>query len=207
LSCSKTVASPSRFPIHRYITTTWFYAGGPADEANGLIANMASAWDDLWQQHYGSVDDPAHRSGFLPAGFTPRQNPFYFALPYGELGNNGVGKADALQVIPWAGRTHVPRGDSLLNNHWIQIAAHGRVAYAQWEDVGPFLDNDAGYVFGSARPGNPNGVHAGLDVSPAVRDFLGLGDVSHARWRFVNAARVPPGPWTETVTTSPVFFT
>jgi hypothetical protein len=152
------------------------------------------------------VDDPVQRSGFFPAGFTPQQNPFYFALPYDDLNNNGARKADAVQVIPWARRMHVPRGDSLLKNHWIKITAHGRVAYAQWEDVGPFLDNDAAYVFGGARPSNPDGVHAGLDVSPAVRDFLGLGDVSRTRWQFVNAAQVPPGPWTQIVTTQQVFF-
>ena len=197
---------PSGSPVHRGITTTWFYVGEPATAANGFIANVASAWDDLWQQHYGGVDDPVQRSGFFPAGFTPQQNPFYFALPYDDLDNNGVRKPDAVQVIPWARRMHVPPGDSLLKNHWIKITAHGRVAYAQWEDVGPFLDTDAAYVFGGARPSNPDGVHAGLDVSPAVRDFLGLGDVSRTRWQFVNAGQVPPGPWTQIVTTSQVFF-
>jgi hypothetical protein len=198
---------PSGSGVHRGITTTWFYVGEPATPANGFIANAASAWDDLWQQHYGGVDDPVQRSGFFPARFTPQENPFYFALPYDDLGNNGARKAGAAQVIPWARRTHVPPGGSLLKNHWIKITAHGRVAYAQWEDVGPFLDNDAAYVFGGARPGNTAGAHAGLDVSPGVRDFLGLGDVSRTRWQFVNAGQVPPGPWAQIVTTSQVFFT
>jgi hypothetical protein len=39
-----------------------------------------------------------------------------------------------------------------------------------------------------------------------VRDYLGLGDVSRTRWQFVNTARVPPGPWTQIVTTSQVTF-
>jgi hypothetical protein len=197
---------PSGFPVHRGVTTTWFYVGEPADASNGFIANTASAWDDLWQQHYGGVDSPTQRNGYFPAGFTPQQNPFYFALPYDDLDNNGARKPDAVRVIPWARRTHVPRGDSLLKNHWIKVTAHGRTAYAQWEDVGPFLDTDAAYVFGTAPPSNPDGVHAGLDVSPAVRDYLGLGDVSRTRWQFVNAAQVPPGPWTQVVTTSQVFF-
>jgi hypothetical protein len=194
---------PSVFPVHRHITTTFFWVGEPAGPANGGIANVASAWDDLWEQHYGGVDDPAHRNGFFPAGFVPQQNPFYFALPYDDLNNNGVRKANARQVIPRALQTPVPRGDSLLKNQWIQITANGRVAYAQWD----FLQDDAAYVFGGAPPSNPDGVHAGLDVSPAVHDFLGLGDVSHTRWRFVKAAQVPPGPWTQIVTTSQVFFT
>src|SRR5262249_32908549 len=131
---------------------------------------------------------------------------FYFALPFNDLDTNGVRKAAAPQIIPWARRTHVARGDSWLMNHWIKIVAHGRAAYAQWEDVGPFLENDAAYVFGSARPSNLDGVGAGLDVSPAVHDFLGLGDVSKTRWQFVSAAQVPPGPWKQVVTTSHVFF-
>jgi hypothetical protein len=197
---------PSDFPVHRNIITTFFWVGEPGDAANGFIPNAASAWDDRWQQHYGAVDDPFHRNDFFPAGFTPQENPFYFALPYDDLDNNGVRKANAVAVIPWARHTHVPRGDSLLKNQWVKITAHGRVAYAQWEDVGPFLDNDAAYVFGSAPPGNTDGVHAGLDVSPAVHDFLGLGDVSRTKWQFVPASRVPDGPWKQIVTTSQVFF-
>jgi hypothetical protein len=197
---------PSGFPLHRHITTTFFYVGEPATAANGFIPNVRSAWDDFWQQHYGGVDDPVHRNGFLPAGFLPGQNPFYFALPYDDLNDQGVRKANARRVIPWARTTHVPPGDSLVKNRWILIQAHGKVAYAQWEDVGPFLTDDTAYVFGNAPPANTDGVHSGLDVSPAVRDFLGLADVDHTRWRFVNAGQVPGGPWQQIVTTSQVTF-
>jgi hypothetical protein len=197
---------PSNFALHRHVTTTWFYAGEPADAANGFIANTASAWDDLWARHFGGVDDPAHRNGFFPAGFVPQQNPFYFALPCDDLNNQGVRKASARRVIPWARLTHVAPGDSLLKNQWIQIRAHGKVAYAQWEDVGPFLTDDAAYVFGNAPPANTDGVHAGLDVSPATRDYLGLGDVSRVSWHFVHPGQVPAGPWTQVVTASQVFF-
>jgi hypothetical protein len=88
----------------------------------------------------------------------------------------------------------------------MQITAHGKVAYAQWEDVGPFLTDDAVYVFGHAPPSNTDGVHSGLDVAPAVRDFLGLADVDRVRWRFVDASQVPGGPWEQIVTTSQVSF-
>jgi hypothetical protein len=67
---------PSGFPLHRHITTTFFYIGEPATPANGFIANDQSAWDGHWVQQYGGVDDPTHRSGFFPAGFVPRANPF-----------------------------------------------------------------------------------------------------------------------------------
>ena len=197
---------PSGLPLHRHVTTTFFYVGEPATAANGFIANVQSAWDSRWEEHYGGVDDPAHRSGFFPAGFVPHENPFYFALPYDDLTDQGTRRPGALRVIPWARHTHVGPGQSLLKNHWIQIRAHGKVAYAQWEDVGPFRQDDAAYVFGGARPANPDGVHAGLDVSSAVHDFLGLGDVSHVSWRFVNDNQVPDGPWKQVVTTSGVFF-
>jgi hypothetical protein len=36
---------------------------------------------------------------------------------------------------------------------------------------------------------------AGLDVSPAVRDFLGLGSKDVCDWRFVEFREVPQGPW------------
>ena len=37
---------------------------------------------------------------------------------------------------------------------------------------------------------------AGLDVSPAVRDYLGMNDTDVTDWKFVDFAEVPNGPWT-----------
>jgi hypothetical protein len=52
-----------------------------------------------------------------------------------------------------------------------------------------------GYVLGDQRP-SPNVNHgAGIDVSPAVRDYLGLGSQGMVDWRFVEEAEVPAGPW------------
>jgi hypothetical protein len=34
-----------------------------------------------------------------------------------------------------------------------------------------------------------------LDVSPAVRDYLGLQPTDVTDWQFVNTQDVPPGPW------------
>ena len=36
---------------------------------------------------------------------------------------------------------------------------------------------------------------AGLDVSPAVRDYLGFGTKDVCDWKFVEYRDVPPGPW------------
>ena len=36
---------------------------------------------------------------------------------------------------------------------------------------------------------------AGLDVSPAVRDYLGLQSTDVTDWKFVDFSEVPSGPW------------
>jgi hypothetical protein len=51
------------------------------------------------------------------------------------------------------------------------------------------------YVFGNERP-RPNTNHgAGLNVSPAVRDYLGLAPTDVTDWQFVEIRDVPPDPW------------
>ena len=37
--------------------------------------------------------------------------------------------------------------------------------------------------------------NAGLDVSPAVRDYVGLSDIDVCDWKFVEFREVPSGPW------------
>ena len=72
-----------------------------------------------------------------------------------------------------------------------------RIAYAQWEDAGPFRTDHWQYVFGNERPKPNLNKGAGLDVSPAVRDFLELGDTDVTDWRFVEFEEVPHGPWAQ----------
>jgi hypothetical protein len=50
-------------------------------------------------------------------------------------------------------------------------------------------------VFGNERPKLNLNKGAGLDVSPAVRDYLGLKPTDLTDWRFVNFSEVPRGPW------------
>ena len=184
-------------------TATIFWIGEPADQSNGFITNTVSAWDDDWVNHYGGVDDPADRCGYLPCSFTPLENPFYVALPYNDLDNNGDQKASAAS-IPWY-QANDPTG-SLLKNHWVELKLGSQTCYAQWEDVGPFEEDDFSYVFGNAAPLNTNGVSAGLDLSPAAGRCLGLDNVDTVKWRFIDETDVPAGPWTDTITTSSVYF-
>jgi hypothetical protein len=203
------------YPVHRNIVATVFWIGEGSNEDTGFITNEISAWDDRWLEHYGGVDDPERRNGYHPAGFTPKENPFYFDVPYNDFQESGERRPDAHRVVPWAGeRAHWGPRDSMVKNRWVKIMREGRTCYAQWEDAGPTHYDDVDYVFGTARPRNErtprfaNGT--GMDVSPAVRDCLGFQGINNAEnrvdWQFVKAADVPDGPWKEIVTTSGVYW-
>jgi hypothetical protein len=88
-------------------------------------------------------------------------------------------------------------GRSVLRDRWIAIRnrQNGRIAYAQWAECGPFGSDQWQYVFGNERPRPNISNGAGLEVSPAVRDYLGMEQTYLTDWRFVEAREVPPGPW------------
>lgn len=192
-------AESDRYPVHSGIPTTVFWVGEEADpHTNDNIHNISSAWVVDWEASFGGVDDPSDRCGYKPCGFEPKENPFYFALPFFEYTEQGLKPASELEVIPWYDGRLEP-GGSIIKNRWIEIEHNGKKAYAQWQDAGPFGEGDARYVFGTDRPSEPR---AGLDVSPAVASYLGIDGKADTSWRFVDESAVPPGPWTETITTS-----
>jgi len=160
------------------------------------VPNFKSCWDANWTGSYGGFDDPnvERRRGYLPARFVPRENPFYCALPYNDV-THGTTKPEAPLVIPWFKQAYHKYGESVCHNRWIAIRKGSRVCYAQWSDCGPFRTDHWQYVFGNERPTpNLNG-GAGLDVSPAVRDYLELASKDVTDWRFVEFNEVPAGPW------------
>ena len=186
----------TRFPWKRNIVTTVFWIG-ETPTANNPTPNTVSAWDRQWTSRYGGYDDPnpKAREGYIPKAFTPGQNPFYFALPYNDISRTGT-KASARAVIPWFKRKFYRSGRTVLKGQWIAIRKGDRVCYAQWEDVGPFETDDWNYVFGDSRPKAKKNRGAGLDVSPAVRDYLNFGGgYGTVDWRFVDLDEVPDGPW------------
>lgn len=194
------------YPVHQNVSTTYFWIGEGADEDNGHISNSPSAWDEAWVKHYGGTDDPKKRDGYFPAKFTPKENPFYFALPYNDFNENGDRKKDAFKLADWADSKDFSSDESICKNQWIKITKGGKTAYAQWEDVGPFGEDDSDYVFGNSAPDSNRNEHAGLDVSPAVKDYLGLSDVDKTDWQFVSAEDVPDGPWKKIVTKSQTYW-
>jgi hypothetical protein len=187
----------NRYPWKRGIVTTVFWVG-ERPTANNPVPNYKSSWDVRWAQNYGGLDnpDPSQRKNYSPARFTPRQNPFYVALPYNDV-TRGTTKSEARRAIPWFKQAFERPGKSVLKGRWVAIKRGGRICYAQWEDCGPFRTDHWQYVFGNQRPLPNLNQGAGLDVSPAVRDYLMMGGKDVCDWKFVEARDVPAGPWTK----------
>ncbi len=98
-------------------------------------------------------------------------------------------------MIPWFNKEYKGPAKSVCKGRWIAIRKGDRVCYAQWEDAGPFRTDNWQYVFGSERPLPNLNKGAGLDVSPAIRDFLGMEDTDLTDWKFVDFDEIPSGPW------------
>jgi hypothetical protein len=181
-------------PWKRNIVSTVFWVGEEPAE-NNPTPNNKSAWDVNWQENFGGYDHPEKRSGWGPEGFTPRLNPFYIALPYNDVAPGGVHRPEAPTVIPWFWEAYRGDGISVCKGRWVAIHFEGRVCYAQWEDVGPFEVDHWQYVFGKEKPRVNRNKGAGIDLSPAARDYLQIRSGQSVEWRFVETNRVPHGPW------------
>jgi len=190
-------SSAERFPWKRDIVTTIFWIG-EQPTANNPVPNRSSSWEKNWTSSYGGFDDPnpSRRSDYIPVKFTPRQNPFYCALPYNDKANTGH-RPEAAHVVPWFKEAYQGPGVSTCKDRWIAIRKGNRTVYAQWEDAGPFRTDHWQYVFGNERPKPNLNKGAGLDVSPAVRDYLALQPTDVTDWKFVEFKDVPTGPWSK----------
>ncbi|MBV8330447.1 MAG: hypothetical protein JO251_20880 [Verrucomicrobia bacterium] len=178
------------YPWKIGIVSTVFWVG----ETGAGSANTQSAWDRSWMSNYGGIDDPVRRDGYEPAAFRPLENPFYVALPYCDI-QAGRLKPEVVKVVPWFNAEFRGVERSVCKGRWVEIRHGLRTCFAQWQDVGPFRTDSVKYVFGDDRP-NPNANRdAGIDVSPAVRDYLGLRSMDSVDWRFIEQALVPVGPW------------
>lgn len=187
--------SMTRFAWKTSIVTTVFWIG-EQPTANNPVPNVKSSWDAEWISHYGGFDTPdaSSRRNYVPVSFVPRQNPFYCALPYNDV-THGQFKPEAALVIPWFKQAYTQPGHSVCKDRWIAIRKGNRTCYAQWEDCGPFRTDHFQYVFQNERPKPNLNRGAGLDVSPAVRDYLGLQPTDVTDWQFLEVRDVPAGPW------------
>jgi hypothetical protein len=184
------------YPWKENIKATVFWIGESPTE-NNPVPNCKSSWDIAWKWNFGGFDDPCgkNRTGFRPRNFVPRLNPFYVALPYNDVAGYHRHKPEASKVIPWYDKAYSGPGKSVCKGRWVAIELRDRVCYAQWEDCGPFVTDDWPYVFGDARPRTKGNGGAGIDLSPSVRDYLGMGSSALVNWRFVEVNEVPAGPW------------
>ncbi len=199
---STTEADPkttSSFPLRRNIVTTYFWIG-QGDTPISATTNIKSAWDSFWKKNFGGIDCPDQRKdakkfreASLPRKFAPTLNPFYVALPFNDI---AFPKKSRKWVYWWdENKFQKARFESQCKGRWIMIRFNNKVCYAQWEDVGPLRYDHAEYVFGDELPTRHS--RAGLDVSPAVRDYLGLSGLDKTDWKFVEDDQVPYGPWIE----------
>lgn len=190
------------YPWRMSVTATVFWIGELPSQ-NNPTPNTKSSWDQSWTSNFGGFDDPEpggrvadFKSGeFRPKSFSPKLNPFYIALPYNDVISSSVHKPEASKVIPWFSRLNPEPGKTVCKGRWLQIYCNNRSCYAQWEDCGPWVTDDWEYVFGNKPPKNTSNQSAGIDISPSVRDYLGVASGQKVHWRFVEAGQVPYGPW------------
>lgn len=184
------------YPWRKNITATIFWVG-EAPSGRNKTPNHKSSWDVEWEKNFGGYDnpDPAARANFAPKTFTPRLNTFYVALPYNDCIDHRTHRPEASRIIPWWHHHNPEPGKTCCRGRWLQIYHGGKSCFAQWEDCGPFLTDDWQYVFGGHPPRNRENNRAGIDVSPAVRDYLGLKSGNPVHWRFVEFNGIPHGPW------------
>jgi hypothetical protein len=195
-------AAPVKYPWKTYVTATIFWCGEQPTDRNPT-PNCKSSWDIKWMENFGGYDNPDpkqrianHTTGeFRPKNFVPKLNPFYIALPYNDVMSWNAHKPEASKVIPWFSRMDPKPGKTVLKGRWIQIFVNQRSCYAQWEDCGPWVTDDWQYVFGNKPPKATQNGSAGIDISPAVRDYLSIQSGTKIHWRFVEESQVPYGPW------------
>ncbi|MDQ3076963.1 MAG: hypothetical protein M3Q63_02860 [bacterium] len=207
ISLNIATTTPSRYPLHKNITATVFWVGEPVGNGSSED-NALSAWDDEWQKSYGGYDDYVNRNGYYPAGFIPKENPFYVDVPYNDFDDDGNRKPNAYDVVPWAHEKVWGEEESMMKNRWVKITKNNVTCYGQNEDAGPYEYDDYAYVFGTQPPKNKEANNAGMDISPALRDcltFEGLNtDSNKVDWQFIDEKDVPEGPWKTIVITSQI---
>src|SRR2546423_10194087 len=124
---AKDASAPGqRFPWKKEIVTTVFWIGEKPAQ-NNPAPNRVSSWDKDWTKNYRGLDDPnpANRSNYIPVKFTPRQNPFYCALPYNDKAREGH-RPEAPRIVPWFNEAYQGPAVSTCKSRWIAIRKRDR---------------------------------------------------------------------------------
>ena len=179
----------SSYPWKNDIVTTIFWVGESASARNP-VHNRSSSWDLNWESSFGGFDDPdpTHRRNFIPVNFVPRQNPFYCALPYTDVTARPNPKRPSSSrgsKMPSSARD---RASAMIAGWPSAAGSRARSAGVRnGATAAPSGPDHYQYVFGDERPKPNLNQGAGLDVSPAVRDYLGSGpSFDTTDWRFVE---------------------
>ena len=167
--------STLRYPWKTNIVTTVFWIGEQPTANNPVPNNEKFLGCELDLQlrrlrQPGCLESRATTSRSLSSRGRIR---FMCALPYNDV-THGQFKPEAALVIPWFKQSYTEPGQIGLQGSLARDPQRQSVCYAQWEDCGPFRTDHFQYVFQNERPKPNLNRGAGLDVSPAVRDYLGL---------------------------------
>lgn len=167
--------------IHKGINASTFWVWEWADASNGYISNVQSAWDEAWYKNFNNWTE----------------NYFYVALPYNDFAN--WKRKNDIVNIPWY-KSNIKSNESVVKNKWIKVEYNWKVAYGQWEDVWPFLENDFNYVFWTSAPKNNTLLNAWIDLSPDLAKFIWFDWSWKVNWNFVQDNCVPSWDWTKIIT-------
>jgi hypothetical protein len=171
------------YPIHKNITASVFWVWEWADSSNAYISNVPSAWDEDWLKH------------------SKTENKFYYALPYNDFDENWNRKLNA-KKIPWYKLKKWKNNESIVKNRWVKIISNWKISFAQWEDVGPLLEDDFDYVFWNKSPKNTFWLKAWIDLSPDLADSLWIDWSGIVSWQFIPDYCVSKGDFSKTKTYS-----
>jgi hypothetical protein len=89
-----------------------------------------------------------------------------------------------------------------VKNRWVKIISNWKISFAQWEDVGPLLEDDFDYVFWNESPKNTFWLKAWIDLSPDLANSLWIDWSGIVSWQFVPDYCVSKGDFSKTKTYS-----
>jgi len=181
-----------RYPWKTSIVTTVFWVGEQAGGNNR--SKLQKFLDFNWSENYAEPILRFQRTAQLhPNCFYSQAKPLLLCFTVHDV-THGQFKPEAPLVIPWFKHEYRGRGSRYAEIDGLPFVRQSHLLCAMGRLRSVSHDHFQ-YVFGNERP-KPNLNHgAGLDVSPAVRDYLGLAPTDVTDWQFVEVRDVSSGPW------------